>query len=559
LNKGNWEDEAVDLESYAQDETRALQLIMLLNGRTSQASLNDLEERISQVGQDTAALQAASVTISWIPVDSDDGYQLDASPVDDFTSGVKSSATTDGAVGSLIVEDLDENTTYYFRVAAIYGVTPSYAVTEPSTSTLAKVVVGAGFKLMSETSGTLTWNEMTGALKDIAEGYRVDASPAADFSTGILSSTTYDIANATLTVVGLTRNTTYYWRVGSINHNESASWVVLNASATLTEPPTASPLSQVRLSSVTAAWTSPLNPAGTLYEAQVSDDDFASVLASSRTRNLSVLFGASGFGADLDANTTHFFRVRALNRGDSASDWTSLASTSTLSELVSGISVSVMHNTSATVSWTALAPAPPAATSEGYLLWASQNADFSGTIRTSSTTDSDVDALTVEGLDANTTYYFRVGSLNHNGAAHFGAGVSSATLTDQVLGAEFKLLHETSGTLTWNEMTGALQDIAESYRIDASLTPDFTATVFSSKTADITNSTLTVTGLTRNTTYFWRVGAVNHDDVGHFVFLGSTWTRRALPAAGAPALTAIALDSVTAEWTAAGNPGPGNG
>src|SRR4029077_18783452 len=95
------------------------------------------------------------------------------------------------------------------------------------------------------------------------------------------------------------------------------------------------------------------------------------------------------------------------------------ASTSTWALAVTGAQIVQVYTASVTVNWQALAASPSSSTSEGYILQAAVNSNFSGLLISSSTTDVNQSTLTLVTLNPATTYYFRVGSLNWSNAADF--------------------------------------------------------------------------------------------------------------------------------------------
>ncbi|MEK7717580.1 MAG: fibronectin type III domain-containing protein, partial [Pseudomonadota bacterium] len=369
---------------------------------------------------------AGSVTMSWVSVNSDGGYVVDASTDVDFNGDIFSSSTANGDVTSLSPANLDANTTYFLRVGALWGATTSYYVPTLSTSTLASPVTGMAFNAMFFSSATVAWTSHPFSPPDAssktAEGYVLDASTAANFTGTIVSSATRSVAVSALSVAGLAVNTTYYFRVGSLNWNNATNYAVLGASATLASPPglVAPVFTGVFLSSMSAQWTSgsPPNPAGTRYRLQGSSTAFApgTLIVSSTTGNTFAALSA------LLPNTTYELRVAALNYNNVPS-LTALASTSTLAAVPLLLPETFLgvFETSATVAWAERPAAPPDAsskTAEGYVLQASST-NFGaflpgGQIYSSATAAIAASTLTLSGLERNTTYYFRVGSLNWN-------------------------------------------------------------------------------------------------------------------------------------------------
>jgi len=71
--------------------------------------------------------------------------------------------------------------------------------------------------------------------------------------------------------------------------------------------------------SITAYWGDSRNPAPIKYNAQISTNNFATVLQSS-----SNIFGLQVPFAGLSSNTTHYLRVEAVNINNVPTVWTNL-------------------------------------------------------------------------------------------------------------------------------------------------------------------------------------------------------------------------------------------
>ena len=124
--------------------------------------------------------------------------------------------------------------------------------------------------------------------------------------------------------------------------------------------------------------------------------------------------------AGLLFNTTYFARVTAAYGLVQVTTNTVPASTSTLTDLVSGSRISQTLVSSITANWTALTGGSGAGTAEGYLLQASTDSiGFYPVAGSSATTLVSLSTLTVGGLSSGTTYYLRVGALNWNNRPNF--------------------------------------------------------------------------------------------------------------------------------------------
>ncbi|MBI3563891.1 MAG: hypothetical protein HY079_01685, partial [Elusimicrobia bacterium] len=198
-------------------------------------------------------------------------------------------------------------------------------------------------------------------------------------------------------------------------------------------PAPAGAVSAVYQASVTVAW-----PAQTAqgFEVRASSTDFGAL-----TPGGAVHVSTSGDGAatglttiGMLANTTYYLRAASLNWSGAANEAIADSASTLALRLTGGISLQVF-STSATATWTARPVSPSTQTCEGYRLDAatapaSAASDFTGTLFSSVTYARASTALTLTGLDAGTTYSFRVGPLNWAAAPNYlVVGTSRTTVT----------------------------------------------------------------------------------------------------------------------------------
>ena len=184
--------------------------------------------------------------------------------------------------------------------------------------------------------------------------------------------------------------------------------------------------------------------------------------------------------------------------------------------------ISAVAASSITVVWTSTSP------SAGYEVDASTAADFSGTVLSTMTTDGTVTTLAVDSmtsLSPNTTYFIRVGNFDLGTTSYASTTLSTSTLTSPIAGAQVYGAFVTSITVNWSALgAGSGAGHSEGYSLQASAAPDFTGTLYSTSTTDVTLSTLTLQGLAGSTTYYLRAGGVNWSNVANYAALGSTVT-----------------------------------
>ena len=122
---------------------------------------------------------------------------------------------------------------------------------------------------------------------------------------------------------------------------------------------------------------------------------------------------------------------------------------------------------------------------------------------------------TVGPLEEGTTYFWRVRGENDAGAGPWSSTASFTTLTSVTAPAAVTLVAPEDGamdvptevTLSWNAADGA-----DTY--DVQVATDDAFTTLAADESGLTTTTFTISGLANNTTYFWRVRAVNTAGAG---------------------------------------------
>src|SRR5262249_55168595 len=143
-------------------------------------------------------------------------------------------------------------------------------------------------------------------------------------------------------------------------------------------------------------------------------------------------------------------------------------------------------------------------------------------------------------LNPNTTYFVRVGAL-YNGATTYSTVLATATLTTLITDAQFYQVNVTSVVVNWTPLGSA-----DGYRLEAATDAGFTNVIQSSVTTDVNFSTLTIQSLNAYTTYYFRVGGINNNQVVNYTVMGATQTR----AGSAPvaSITNVYVSSMTLAW-----------
>jgi len=202
---------------------------------------------------------------------------------------------------------------------------------------------------------------------------------------------------------------------------------------------------------------------------------------------------ASYTNTDLTANTTYYYKVAAYNSYGTSSQSSYLQAT-TAPAAPTGLTKTAATSNSISLSWNTVTGAT------GYYIYRSTSSTgpFTtpvGTLTTNTTSYTDTSPT------ANTTYYYKVAANNTNGTGDQSTYVSIVTMLAIPTGLTTMPGSSTSITLSWNAVTGATE-----YYIYRS-TEDSNYSKLD--TGSLTTTSYTNTGITENTTYYYKVSAYN--------------------------------------------------
>lgn len=395
LNQGQY----ITFQVYAISANRVNNLVV----NSATVTSNTVREAIPTVpnGLAVSALTASSLTLSWAGT-TDATYTIQRSTNAAFTQNLVSTPSN-GTATSLQISGLDANTRYYFRVMASNGLGNSAYSGASNTWTLANPVTTAPVaSAVTANALTLSWTAAAGPAAP--SNYTVQRATNAAFTAGLVNTTV--AGNLTTTTLnGLVANTTYYFRVLSVNGanvQSAASPSVTQLTVPATPAAPAIGAGTVTSTGLTLNWTA---VAGLGYQVQVATDAAfasASVLAAGPFASTAGTLAVSG----LQGNTRYWFRVVALNAAGTSTP-SNAVNTWTLADAVAAApTVANLAATSMTLNW--LAPANGGAAS--YIVQRATNAAFTAGLV--NTTVNGAVALVVNGLNANTAYYFRVVARN---------------------------------------------------------------------------------------------------------------------------------------------------
>ena len=460
---------------------------------------------------DNASSQSTSLTLRWNHVNGTSTYQVQLGSDTAFSSPIVNDSTVTDTTRQVL--GLSNGAIYYWRVRAISpGTKSAYAVpfsfttvvTTPGVPTLVSPADGAPSQPMPV---TVRWNTVASAI-----GYHVQVSSDPQFGSFFVNDST--VTDTTRLMSGLTNNTTYYWRVRTINSGGKSAFstpytfttvVALPGVPALLSPSdgaTTQPIAlNLRWSRVTGA---------SAYHVQVSSDAPFSALVV----NDSTLADTTKVVSGLANNTTYYWRVQATNAGGKSAYATPYSFSTVVAipgtpALLLPLNGAASEPVSLILQWTRVIGAV------GYQVQLSSDGFFGSFLVNDSTL---IDTLRlVSGLENNTTYYWRARALNAGGTSGFTTPFSFATIIASP--SQVQLVQPTNGAnigqdstqFVWN---GSTPEIS-SYEF--SLIGDTTTVLVTSDTA----LSVKIPANSIQKSYSWHVRAKN---LAGFGLLSDTWT-----------------------------------
>lgn len=314
-----------------------------------------------------------------------------------------------------------------------------------------------------------------------------------DFNTFTINGNRIYPSDLPFTVSGLAENTAYKGKLKAVDElgriSPFSDIFELTTEIFLTAPVLSSPTG-ITSSGFSCSWGSVTN--ATSYRVDVSLDNFVTNVVA--YDNLQV-FTNSVSVTGLNANTSYKIRVRSEANGQ-VSENSSSQTALTLLSTVTLNSASGITSTGFTVNWNSVTGATSykldVATDSGFNTLVVNNQTVTGT------------SYSVTGLSANTNYYVRMKAVNGTNDGSYSTTQTNLTLLTTPTLSSATNVTTASFTANWVSVTGAT-----SYKLTVSTDLAGNSPVSGYNNKTVAGTSDSVTGLSPNTAYYWKVQAVN--------------------------------------------------
>ncbi len=474
-------------------------------------------------------------SLGWASVSSATMYQVQLSTSTSFTTTL-----LDQTVTSLNISfsNLTSGTVHYWRVKASNDTDVSdwsdvwSFTTKSGGGTLAAPLLSSPVNGSSSVaqSGSLSWQSVSSATK-----YCVQLSLSTSFTTTVVDQET---SSLNVSYSGLSAQTVYYWRVKAKDGGTESAWSSVwhfttgGTGATLAAPILSSPSnggSGVGQSG-SLSWQSVSS--ATKYCVQLSlSTTFTTTVLDQETTSLSVSYSG------LSAQSVYYWRVKAKD-GGTESAWSSVwqFTTGGTGATLAAPILSSPSNGSSGVSQSGSLSWQSVSSATKYCVQLSLTSGFTAVVL-----DRETSSLSVlySGLVGHHNHYWRVKAKDGSTESAWSSVWQFSTSSGATLAAPIQSTPANgssgvgqSGSLSWLSVSSASK-----YCVQVSLSTSFTTTLLDQET---TSLSLSYSGLSAQTDYYWRVkakdGAIESSwsSVWHFT-TGGTAATLAAPNLSSPA------------------------
>lgn len=431
-------------------------------------------------------------------------YELDVATDSAFTSILPAYNDISVSETSLAVTGLSAGTTYYYRVRAVNSSGTSANSNSISVSVYGPPIIDMP---VSPSMSITTTGATLGATIESSNGSTVTATGVAygrsvnPDTTGTKVSSSTTIGAFSVSVTGLYSNSIYHYR-GYATNSFGTNYTTDTTFTTLPEAPTAISATDTSNSGFTAKWTAPAGTATITYKLDVATDKgFTSFVPG--YGSLSVV-GTSSTVTGLDAGTTYYYRVKALNSGGE-SLYSDTISVTTGGFSISSPRVTSITSSSASLGATLASKKGSRATAAGVVYGLNSNPDVSGTKKTTSIRNGAF-SVKVTRLSSDTLYHFR-GYVSTAQGTVYTDDTTFTTLSSPPKATAATPLSPSGFIANWVAPSGS--ESIEEYALDVATDSTFKSKLSGYSNLSVSGTSQAVTGLQAGGSYYYRVRAIN--------------------------------------------------
>lgn len=447
-------------------------------------------------------IDASSFKIQWSAIPTATSYNIQVSKNPSFTvlevinPAPPASPNISGSATSWIIQSgnstaFTNNTTYYTRIRANNGSGPSDYSSYVTATTGNFTPTALPASTITNSSFQANWVAVSGS-----SGYNLDVSTDNTFTSILPAYNNINVSGTNWSVTGLAACTNYFYRLRSVTPTGFSKYsTIISATTSIAAPliPTVNSASEVQPTSFQANWSvAPTGCATVDYRFDVATDPSFTTIILNNVLASVPYYTVTG----LTNGVTYYYRVRASNSSGTSGSSTSMpVTTGNFSPLL--LAPSDITNTSFMANW------QPVAGAISYTIDVSPNPSFTPKVTNYDNRSVSGTSQNVVGLTAQTVYHYRIRSLTPSGYSITNAS-SVLTAPNPPSGLNSTQIGSTSFTANWTAMPGITE-----YEIDVSTDINFTTFVGIYNDVTININSLTVTGLTPSTPYYFRVRAKN--------------------------------------------------
>lgn len=475
------------------------------------------------------------------------GYQFYATTTNVTPSNAISTTVNIISTSSANFNGLTSGTTYFFWVRSVCGTTASVWVSGGSFTTTGTSFCNAPISPttsnITTTSATISW---TAPSAIPANGYQYYYS--AFYSVPTASTIPKGIvAGTSVTLTGLQSGVKYYTWVRSNCGNGQSAWLNVADFTTLSsgcDAPYSVEIFLVYNDGATIKWNTPLVVPSNGYQYYYSTDPSGpttSAVPSGSSTNSIINLNA------LMSGTTYYFWVRS-NCGTQQSNWSQASSFTTYCSKIINLTDSNPTLSSIQLSWGL--QYPTATPANGYDYFISTNNTTPTTLITPTGSTSNTNITITSGLLPNTTYYYWVRSNCGNYLNSW--GLFNSFITSNQCTSPSNIVNSSSsiGTVSaYISWTPSVVAPSTGYQYYLSTTNIAPLNSYNTTTNVSTSNTISLTGLTQNTTYYIWVRSICGNETTPWVS-GSFSTLAPCSAPSSIVIANITATTANISWTA---------